>query len=106
MIHKGSGLPEPIEDLREGERIEGEGVTLVPVYTPGNASDHLCYYLVEEKALFTGDVILGRSTSVIPFHDGHLLQYIYSLHSYAQAGRSSNYPCHGPPTHNVPQTFS
>src|SRR2546428_11996961 len=58
MIHKDRSLPEPIEDLREGERIQGAGSTLIPVSTPGHASDHLSYYLVEEKALFTGDVIL------------------------------------------------
>src|SRR3989440_7577942 len=84
MIHKDGGLPEPIEDLREGERIEGEGVTLVPVYTPGHASDHLCYYLVEEKALFTGDVVLGGSTTVIPPDDGDLLEYLDSLRRLAQ----------------------
>src|SRR2546422_8258878 len=79
MIHKDGGLPEPVEDLREGERVEGEGVTLVPVYTPGHASDHLCYYLVEEKALFTGDVILGGSTTGIPSDDGPLLECLDSL---------------------------
>src|SRR3989449_8436972 len=63
MIHKDRWLPEPIEDLREGERIEGAGATLIPVYTPGHASDHLSYYLVQEKALFTGDVILGGSST-------------------------------------------
>src|SRR5262249_57764369 len=72
-------LPEPIEDLRAGETVHGDGVTLMPVYTPGHASDHLCYYLVEEKALFTGDVILGGSTTVIPADDGDLADYLASL---------------------------
>src|SRR5919204_292429 len=53
MRHKDTDLPEPIEDLRAGETVPGDGVTLVPVYTPGHASDHLCYYLAEERALFT-----------------------------------------------------
>src|SRR5437879_10514477 len=96
MIHKDSGLPEPIEDLREGERIEGEGVTLVPVYTPGHASDHLCYYLVEEKALFTGDVILGGSTTVIPSDDGDLADYLDSLRRLQQMDVRRIYPAHGP----------
>jgi glyoxylase-like metal-dependent hydrolase (beta-lactamase superfamily II) len=102
MIHKDSGFSEPIEDLREGERVEGEGVTLIPVYTPGHASDHLCYYLVEEKALFTGDVILGGSTTVIPSDDGDLLEYLDSLRRLAQLDVRRIYPAHGPVIEDAP----
>jgi hydroxyacylglutathione hydrolase len=96
MIHKDSGLPEAVEDLRDGERVEGEGATLVPVYTPGHASDHLCYYLVEEKALFTGDVILGGSTTVIPADDGDLADYLASLRRLQTLDVRRIYPAHGP----------
>ena len=102
MIHKDGGLSEPIEDLREGERVEGEGVTLIPVYTPGHASDHLCYYLVEEKALFSGDVILGGSTTVIPSDDGDLLEYLDSLRRLAQLDVRRIYPAHGPVIEDAP----
>jgi hydroxyacylglutathione hydrolase len=102
MIHKDGGLPEPIDDLREGERVEGEGVTLIPVYTPGHASDHLCYYLVEEKALFSGDVILGGSTTVIPSDDGDLLEYLDSLRRLAQLDVRRIYPAHGPVIEDAP----
>jgi endoribonuclease LACTB2 len=102
MIHKDGGLPEPIEDLREGERVAGEGVTLIPVYTPGHASDHLCYYLVEEKALFSGDVILGGSTTVIPSDDGDLLEYLDSLRRLAQLDVRRIYPAHGPVIEDAP----
>jgi glyoxylase-like metal-dependent hydrolase (beta-lactamase superfamily II) len=96
MIHRDAGLPDPIEDLRDGQRVEGEGVTLVPVYTPGHASDHLCYYLEEEKALFTGDVILGGSTTVIPSDDGDLLDYLDSLRRLLALDLERIYPAHGP----------
>ena len=96
MLHRDAGLPEPIEDLRDGQRVEGEGVTLVPVYTPGHASDHLCYYLEEEKALFTGDVILGGSTTVIPSDDGDLLDYLDSLRRLLALDVRRIYPAHGP----------
>ena len=96
MRHRDAGLPEPIEDLRDGETVQGEGVTLVPVYTPGHASDHLCYYLVEERALFTGDVILGGSTTVIPADDGDLLDYLASLRRLLALDVQRIYPAHGP----------
>ena len=96
MRHKDADLPEPIDDLRDGEIVHGEGVTLRPVYTPGHASDHLCYYLVEEKALFTGDVILGGSTTVIPSDDGDLLDYLDSLRRLLDLDLKRIYPAHGP----------
>ncbi|HUF92751.1 MAG TPA: MBL fold metallo-hydrolase, partial [Candidatus Limnocylindria bacterium] len=96
MIHKDTNLPEPIDDLRDGERVEGDGVTLIPVYTPGHASDHLCYYLEEEQALFTGDVILGGSTTVIPSDDGDLLDYLASLRRLLALDVRRIYPAHGP----------
>lgn len=96
MRHKDAGLPEPIDDLRDGETVAGDGVTLRPVYTPGHASDHLCYYLVEERALFTGDVILGGSTTVIPADDGDLLDYLASLRRLLGLDVQRIYPAHGP----------
>jgi len=96
MRHRDAGLPEPVEDLRDGQAVKGEDVTLVPVYTPGHASDHLCYYLVEEKALFTGDVVLGGSTTVIPSGDGDLLDYMSSLRRLQGLEIRRIYPAHGP----------
>jgi glyoxylase-like metal-dependent hydrolase (beta-lactamase superfamily II) len=96
MRHKDADLPEPVEDLRDGETVRGDGVTLVPVYTPGHASDHLCYYLVEERALFTGDVILGGSTTVIPADDGDLMDYLASLRRLLSLDVQRIYPAHGP----------
>jgi glyoxylase-like metal-dependent hydrolase (beta-lactamase superfamily II) len=96
MRHKDAGLPEPVDDLQDGETVHGDGVTLVPVYTPGHASDHLCYYLAEEQALFTGDVILGGSTTVIPADDGDLLDYLASLRRLLGLDVRRIYPAHGP----------
>jgi glyoxylase-like metal-dependent hydrolase (beta-lactamase superfamily II) len=96
MRHRDAELPEPIEDLREGATVQGDGVTLVPVYTPGHASDHLCYYLPQEKALFTGDVVLGGSTTVIPAGDGDLADYMASLRRLQTLEIRRIYPAHGP----------
>lgn len=96
MRHRDGVLPEPIDDLRDGAAVRGDGVTLVPLHTPGHASDHLCYYFVEERALFTGDVILGGSTTVIPADDGDLADYLASLRRLAELDLGRIYPAHGP----------
>jgi glyoxylase-like metal-dependent hydrolase (beta-lactamase superfamily II) len=102
MIHRDSDLPEGVEDLREGAPIEGDGVTLVPLHTPGHASDHLCYYLPQERAVFTGDVVLSGSTTVIPAEDGDLLDYLNSLKRLQELGVRRIYPAHGPVVEDGP----
>ena len=96
MLHRDSGLPAAIDDLRDGQAVHGDGATLIAVHTPGHASDHLCFYLVEEKALFTGDVVLGGSTTVIPLDDGDLGDYMTSLRRLLDLDVRRIYPAHGP----------
>jgi hydroxyacylglutathione hydrolase len=96
MIRRDAGLPEGTETLRDGEAVEGDGMRLIPVHTPGHASDHLCFYLPEERALFTGDLILGGSTSVIPEDDGDLADYMQSLSRVQGLDVERIYPAHGP----------
>ena len=102
MIHRDADLPEGIEDLRDGTTIEADGATLVALHTPGHASDHLCYYLVEEKAVFTGDVVLAGSTTVIPAEDGDLHDYMNSLKRLQELGVRRIYPAHGPVVEDGP----
>src|SRR5712692_9238628 len=106
MIHRDAGLPDGIDDLRDGQDVHGDGVTLVPIYTPGHASDHLCYYLPEEKALFTGDVVLGGSTTVIPSDDGDLLDYMASLRRLQGLDVRRIYSAHGPVIEDGPERIA
>lgn len=96
MLYKDSGLPEDVDMLEDGNVVEGDGVTLVPVHTPGHASDHLCFLLKEERALFSGDLILNGSTTVIPDEDGDLALYMDSLRRVQELGVRRIYPAHGP----------
>ncbi|HVA76326.1 MAG TPA: MBL fold metallo-hydrolase [Candidatus Binataceae bacterium] len=80
--------------------VEAEGVTLRAIHTPGHAPDHLCYYLVEERALFTGDVVLGAGTTVIPDDTGDLGQYMDSLRRLLELDLETIYPAHGPVIRN------
>lgn len=86
----------PITPIDDNTVISTEGATLEAVFTPGHSPDHLCYYLVEEKALFTGDVVLGAGTTVIPDETGDLGQYMNSLRRLLQLDVETIYPAHGP----------
>ena len=62
--------------VADGDRISGAGWTLEAVTTPGHASNHLCYALIEENALFSGDHVMGWSTTVVSPPDGDMADYL------------------------------
>lgn len=83
--------------LTDGEHIKGEGWTLTAVATPGHTSNHLCFALEESGALFTGDHIMGWSTSVISPPDGDMAAYMASLQKLLDRPQDKvYYPAHGP----------
>jgi endoribonuclease LACTB2 len=86
----------PITLLDDNAVVATTGATLHAVFTPGHAPDHLCYYLAEEKAVFTGDVVLGAGTTVIPDETGDLGQYMNSLRRLLDLDVETIYPAHGP----------
>ena len=88
-----------VSEIGHGAVVKGEGVTLRAIHTPGHAPDHLCYYLEEERALFTGDVVLGAGTTVIPDDTGDLGQYMDSLNRLLELDLETIYPAHGPVIH-------
>jgi endoribonuclease LACTB2 len=96
----------PITTIDHGAVVATEGATLNAIFTPGHAPDHLCYYLAEEKALFTGDVILGAGTTVIPDETGDLGQYMDSLRRLLALDVEKIYPAHGPVIQNARQKIN
>ncbi len=91
----------PHQILRDGERIAGPGWTLETIATPGHASNHLAYGLAEENALFSGDHVMGWSTTVVSPPDGDMTAYLASLERVAQRGFEVLWPTHGPPVTEV-----
>ena len=85
----------------DGDLIGGRGWTLQALATPGHASNHLCYALLEENALFSGDHVMGWSTTVISPPDGDMADYLESLDKVASRGFSTLWPTHGPPVREV-----
>ena len=88
---------EPDRVLEDGEQMRGTGWTLTAVHTPGHTSNHLCFALEESGALFTGDHVMGWSTSVVIPPDGDMGDYMRSLDRlYAREDRVY-YSAHGAP---------
>lgn len=93
----------PDRVLADGESVAGDGWTLEAVATPGHTSNHLCLALVESGALFTGDHVMGWSTSVISPPDGDMAAYMASLAKLQDRSDRIYYPAHGPAVENPAQ---
>jgi glyoxylase-like metal-dependent hydrolase (beta-lactamase superfamily II) len=87
----------PDHVLRDGDQVRGDGWTLTAVHTPGHTSNHLCFALEEERALFTGDHVMGWSTTVISPPDGDMAAYFSSLERLLERTDQIYYPTHGAP---------
>ena len=74
----------------------GQGVSLRALFTPGHEDDHVCYYLGADKVLFSGDNILGNSSSSVR----NLKQYMASLELMARQRPAIICPGHGQTIHN------
>ncbi len=85
----------PDQILADGEAIEFDGgKRLIAVATPGHTSNHLCFAFGD--ALFTGDHVMGWSTTVVVPPDGDMAAYMQSLDKLRQRGDRIYYPAHGP----------
>ena len=91
----------PDVSLCAGGSVSGPGWTLEAIPTPGHTSNHLCYALAEENACFTGDHIMGWSTTVITPPDGDMTEYLASLQRIAERDFATLWPTHGPPIRAV-----
>ncbi len=81
--------------LADGERVSGPDWTLTAVATPGHTSNHLCFALEQEKALFTGDHVMGWSTTVVAPPDGDMADYMASLQKLIGRDDVIYHPTHG-----------
>lgn len=87
----------PDVSLCGGGEVSGPGWTMEAIPTPGHTSNHLCYALKEENALFSGDHIMGWSTTVITPPDGDMTDYLASLQRIRGREFTTLWPTHGPP---------
>jgi len=87
----------PDERVKDGDVLTGNGWSFECVHTPGHTSNHICFALREEKALFTGDHIMGWSTTVVTPPDGNMREYMASVRKLIARGDKILYPTHGSP---------
>jgi glyoxylase-like metal-dependent hydrolase (beta-lactamase superfamily II) len=94
----GAGHPPflPDEPVADGAVIEGPGWRLEAIHTPGHASDHLCFALAGEGLLFSGDHVMGWSTSMVSPPDGDMAAYMASLRRLLARDDRLFLPGHGP----------
>jgi glyoxylase-like metal-dependent hydrolase (beta-lactamase superfamily II) len=91
----------PDVELADGDVLSGPGWTLEAVTTPGHTSNHICFALKEENALFSGDHIMGWSTTVITPPDGDMGDYFASLEKVRARNFDTLWPTHGAPVRQV-----
>lgn len=91
----------PDSVLEDGEAIEVDGVAITAVATPGHTSNHLCFSY--RGALFSGDHVMGWSTTVVFPPDGDMAAYMTSLDKLRHRDEAIYYPAHGPPVTNPQQ---
>ncbi len=87
----------PDVQLHHGDTVEGDGWTFEAVHTPGHTSNHLCFGLREQRALFTGDHVMGWSTSIVSPPDGDMADYMASLDLLLRRDDAVYWPTHGGP---------
>lgn len=103
-VHASASLDEDEDEtfspdivLTGGERLRGDSWTIEALATPGHASNHMAFVLVEENALFSGDHVMGWSTTIVAPPDGDMAAYLASLDAVMARDFSTIWPTHGAP---------
>lgn len=89
----------PDVQVKDGDLLACDGFSIECVFTPGHTSNHMCYALVEEGALFTGDQVMGWSTTVVAPPDGDMAAYRASLEKLLARNDRVLWPTHGGPVY-------
>lgn len=82
--------------LHDGETLRTDGLELIAVHTPGHAGDHVCFFDGGDRVLYSGDHVLGGTTTFIDPDDGDMAEYVASLHRVLALEPATIRPGHGP----------
>ncbi|MET0278218.1 MAG: MBL fold metallo-hydrolase, partial [Pseudorhodoplanes sp.] len=93
----------PDHVLRDGDLVSGSGWTLEAITTPGHCANHMAYALKETNSLFSGDHVMGWSTSIVAPPDGAMSDYMASLYKLGKRSESVYFPGHGNVIRDAPR---
>jgi len=86
----------PDVTLKDGEVVTGDGWSIEAVATPGHTANHMAYAFKDNSVLFSGDHVMGWSTSIVAPPDGAMSDYMASLNKLAKRNEAIYFPGHGP----------
>lgn len=84
-------------DLVDGDIVRVGNLNITALYTPGHSADHLSFLLAQDRAIFTGDLILGKGSSMVTYPEGDVAAYLRSLDRLAALGPRLLFPGHWDP---------
>ncbi len=84
-------------ELADGDVVRAGNLNITALYTPGHSADHLSFWLAGDRALFTGDLVLGRGSSMVTYPEGDVAAYLRSLDRVIALQPSILFPGHWDP---------
>ena len=84
-------------ELGNNDVVRVGGLNITALYTPGHSADHLCFWLASDATVFTGDLILGKGSSMVTYPEGDVAAYLRSLDTLAALHPRLLFPGHWEP---------
>jgi len=84
-------------ELGDDDIVRAGTLNLTALYTPGHSADHLCFLIAEDRAIFTGDLVLGQGSSMVTYPEGDVAAYLRSLDRLAALQPRILFPGHWDP---------
>src|SRR3954447_24763072 len=91
----------PDRALADGEVVSGDGWTIEALATPGHTANHMVFALKQANLIFSGDHVIGWSTSIVAPPDGAMSDFMNSLHKLAVRPEATYLPGHGGEVRNA-----
>jgi glyoxylase-like metal-dependent hydrolase (beta-lactamase superfamily II) len=89
--------------LADGEVVSGDGWTMEALATPGHTANHMAFALKESDLIFSGDHVMGWSTTIVAPPDGAMSDYMASLDKFARRSEPLYLAGHGSPIRDAPR---
>jgi glyoxylase-like metal-dependent hydrolase (beta-lactamase superfamily II) len=89
--------------LRDGDVVTGDGFAMEAITTPGHTANHMAFALRGRDLVFSGDHVMGWSTTIVAPPDGAMTDYMDSLAKLGKRSEQLYLPGHGGAIHEAPR---